>query len=242
MSPNGQYDFFGSGTLNSIFGDIKDLRKYTPYNINDDINVIYKAKSANKKNLLNIIGEATEQLANDPDAIAKVFFNSDKMKNIRGENSNLKLTIGGLSKYKEGDLLFISWGRPDPQKGLKTTARAFRKMLEDETIPLEIRKKCKLLFGAGGGNDAWKSIEGVEHPEWKGIQDELKKIAEIEAGGKKGVFKNNACYVNGLFPSRIANCADHGIFTSRYEPCGITPFESFATATPVAIVIKGSFE
>ena len=111
--------------------------------------------------------------------------------------------------------------------------------LEDETIPLEIRKRCKFIFGAGGQNDAWKPVDGIEPAEWVGIKEEMKKIAEIEAGGTKGIFKGNALYVNGLFPNRIANCADLAILTSRYEPCGITPFESYATGTPVLSIKTG---
>ena len=40
-------------------------------------------------------------------------------------------------------------------------------------------------------------------------------------------------YVNGFFPNRLVGCATHSIFTSRFEPCGITPLESFAAGTPV---------
>ena len=239
MATNNQYGFFGTGKLNAIFSDISSVQKYTPFDIKADINTIYDAKLANKKNLLDIIGEATAMSEKDPDAIAKVFFSEDKMKGIRGKETDLKLTLGGLSKYEKGDLLFISWGRPDPQKGLKTTARAFRMFLQDETVPLEIRKHSKLLFGAGGGNDAWKLVNGKSPAEWEGIKEELKLISEIEVGGQKGIFKNNACYVNGLFPNRIANCADLSVLTSRYEPCGITPFESYATATPCLSVNTG---
>ena len=235
MATNKQDGFFGSGTLNNIFKDVNDPRKYTPFNSTDSADKILAAKNANKKNLINIIADATSQLENDKDAVAKVFFNDTKMNGIRYADKTLELTLGGLSHYKEGDILFLSWGRPDPQKGLKVTARAFRKFLENESIPLETRLHSKLLFGAGGGNDAF----GKDHPEWKGIKEELEKIANIEAGGKKGIFKHNACYVNGLFPNRIANCADSAIFTSRFEPCGITPFESFATGTPVININSG---
>ena len=239
MATDSQTGFFGSGTLNDIFKDTSNAQKYTPFSKADGAEKILNAKSSNKKNLINILAEATEKSATDTDALAKVFFSDSKMAGIRGNEKTLKLTLGGISKYTPQDLLFISWGRPDPQKGLKTTARAFRMFLQDETIPLDIRKRCKLLFGAGGGNDAWRPVNGVEPSEWKGIQEEMKKIAEIEVGGVKGVFKNNALYVNGLFPNRLANCADLAILTSRYEPCGITPFESFATGTPVLSIKTG---
>lgn len=239
MATEAQAGFFGTGKLNEIFKNVNDSRKYTPFAKTDSPQKIFEAKAANKKNLINIIAEATEKSSTDADSIAKVFFSQDKINAIRNGQQDLKLTLGGLSKFGQNDLLFVSWGRPDPQKGLKTTARAFRMFLEDETIPLETRKNCKLLFGAGGGNDAWRAVNGVEPLEWVGIQEEMKKIAEIEVAGKKGIFKNNALYVNGLFPNRLANCADLAVLTSRYEPCGITPFESYATGTPVLSIKTG---
>jgi hypothetical protein len=67
----------------------------------------------------------------------------------------------------------------------------------------------------------------------------MQDIAEIEVDGQKGIFKDNALYINGLFPKRIANCADLSVLTSRYEPCGITPLESFAAGTPVISIATG---
>ncbi len=229
MATDNPKGFFGTGKLNDIFKDIDDARHYVPFKKEDGVDKIFEAKKANKTNLINIIAEATENLKNDNDAVAKLFFGDKKMKDLRHADDKLQLSLGGLSKYSEGDKLFLSWGRPDPQKGMPITARAFRMFLEDSSIPLETRLHSKLLFGAGGGNDAF----GKDHAEWKLIKEELKKIAEIEVDGKKGIFAGNACYVNGLFPNRLANCADVGIFTSRYEPCGITPFESYAAGAPV---------
>ena len=233
MATNKQDGFFGTGTLNSIFKDIKNDRKYTPFAATDSIDSIYAAKTSNKKNLINIISDATSNLSTDKDAVAKVFFSDAVIATNRGKDEGLKLTLGGLSPYKEGDKLIISWGRPDPQKGLKVTARAFRMFLQDESIPLETRLHSKLLFGAG------KDVFRDGNKEWEGIKEEIQKIGDIEVNGKKGIFKGNACYVNGLFPNRLANCADASIFTSRWEPCGITPFESYATGTPVINIKSG---
>ena len=237
MAIDKQNGFFGSGTLHSIFQDINDPRHYTPFAATDTPEVIYNAKQKNKENLINIIADATKkvQSGEDKDAIAKVFFNDTKMNGIRGNDKDLPLALGGFSEFKEGDILMTSWGRPDPQKGLVTTLAAFKETLKDESIPLETRKHLKLIMGAGGGNDAFRG----ENSEWVAIQSLMKEIGEIEVGGKKGVFKNNAVYINGLFPNRIANCADLAVFTSRWEPCGITPFESFATGTPVLSIKTG---
>lgn len=233
MKTNEQSAFFGTGTLHSIFGDVNNPRKYTPYAATDGVEKIFKAKTANKKNLINIIAEATQKSSTDSDAVAKVFFSDTVIKGNRGNDTSLKLTLGGLSPYQEGDKLFLSWGRPDPQKGLKVTARTFRKFLEDSSVPLETRLHSKLLFGAG------KDVFRDGNKEWEGIKEELEKIANIEVNGKKGIFKGNVCYVNGLFPNRLANCTDATIFTSRWEPCGITPFESYASGTPVINIKSG---
>lgn len=237
MAIDKQDGFFGSGTLNSIFKDVNDPRHYTPFKATDSPEVILRAKSKNKENLINIIAEATKEVESgkDKDAIAKIFFNDTKMNGIRGNDKDLPLALGGFSEFKEGDILLTSWGRPDPQKGLVTTLAAFKETLKDESIPLETRKHLKLIMGAGGGNDAFRG----ENSEWLSIQNLIKEIGELEVDGKKGIFKNNAVYINGLFPNRIANCADLGVFTSRWEPCGITPFESFATGTPVLSIKTG---
>ena len=237
MAIDSQNGFFGSGTLNSIFKDVNDERHYTPFKATDTPGAIFEAKQQNKKNLINILAEATKNTETDKDAIAKVFFNDTKMQGIRkqAQNEDLPLTLGGFSEFKEGDILMTSWGRPDPQKGLVTTLAAFKETLQDETIPLETRKHLKLIMGAGGGNDAFSG----DNSEWVNIQKIMKEISEIEVNGEKGVFKDNALYINGLFPNRIANCADLAIFTSRWEPCGITPFESFATGTPVLSIKTG---
>lgn len=237
MAIGKQDGFFGSGTLNSIFRSLDDPRHYTPFQATDTPDVIFDAKQKNKANLINILAEATKKVQDgtDKDAIAKVFFNDKKMSDIRGNDKDLQLSLGGFSEFSEGDLLFTSWGRPDPQKGLVTTLAAFKETLKDESIPLETRKHLKLIMGAGGGSDAFRG----ENPEWLSIKNLMKEIGEIEVNGQKGIFKNNAVYINGLFPNRIANCADLAVFTSRWEPCGITPFESFATGTPVLSIKTG---
>lgn len=229
-----QNGFFGTGTLNSIFADINNPRHYIPYTTTDTPEQVYNAKKTNKENLINIIAEASTRLSEDKDAVAKVFFNETKMNAIRGEDKDLPLTLGSLSAYND-DILMISWGRPDPQKGLITTIRSFINVLKDDSIPLETRKKLKLILGAGGGDDAFRA----GHPEWEAIQNAMKEIAEIEIDGQKGIFKDNALYINGLFPKRIANCADVADLTSRYEPCGITPLECFAAGTPVISIATG---
>ena len=235
MATNSQGGFYGTGTLNTIFKDVNDERHYIPFAKEDGVDRIYEAKEVNKKNLINIIAEATEKLGEDKDAVAKVFFSDHKMEAIRQGDKELPLALGGLSRFEEGDILLTGWGRPDPQKGLPITLEAFEKFLTDESVPLEIRKHSKLLMGAGGGNDAFRG----DNAEWKLIQECIERIENIEVNGQKGYFEGNVCYVNGLFPNRIANCANVAVLTSRYEPCGITPFESYAAGMPVISIKTG---
>ncbi len=187
--------------------------EFTPLTkeVTDDIDKFYSAKQTNKKWMINSIAEATEK---GNDELAKLFFDEADIK--KGST-----VIGGLSKYKDGDMLFISWGRPNDQKGLPTTLESFLQYFKDESVPKETRLKTKALVGAG----AWDPSAR----DWQLIQDKMKEIAELDGGA----YKNNVCYANGFFSNRVVACADYSIITSRYEPCGITPLESFCGGTPV---------
>ncbi len=142
-------------------------------------------------------------------------------------DKNLPTVLGGLSEYQEGDKLFIGWGRPDTQKGFPTTLEAFAQIFEDKNISPEVKKHIKLVAGAG----VWEKPA----QDWADIQALMKRIQTID-GGK---YKNNVVYVNGFFANRTVACADYSIITSRYEPCGITPLESYAGGTPVISINTG---
>jgi len=129
--------------------------------------------------------------------------------------------LGHLSEFKDGDMLFMGWGRPDRQKGYPSTFQAFLDFLKDPKIDKEIKKHAKLIVGAG----VWD--QHARDYGW--VKDILRQIEELDGG----IYKGNACYVNGFFPNRLVGCATYSIFTSRFEPCGITPLESFASGTPV---------
>ena len=227
--------FFGTGTLNEVM-----KTKYTPYLITDNPDKIFKAKQENKKNILNEIARATKASEKDPDALAKVFFSQDKISKLRKNAANagdpdVKLVLGGMSEYKPGDILFIGWGRPDPQKGMPITIESFENVFRDESIPLETRKHVKIVMGSGsGGEDMFTKAS----EEWKLINEGIERIQNIEINGKKE-FANNIVYTNGTFPARISNAADLDVFTSTFEPCGITPLEGFASGTPVASTNTG---
>ena len=95
----------------------------------------------------------------------------------------------------------------------------------------DMKKHAKLLFGSGGG--LWNNQ--AEHSEYKLITKYINDIQKLE----NGKYAGNVCYINGFFPNRLIACSDYGLFTSRFEPCGITPLEAYAAGTPVASIRTG---
>ena len=181
--------------------------------ISDNIEEILKAKQANTRWLLDSLSRAYDQTGSQ--GLTQMFFSPMQ---ISKDNSSV---IGHLSRYQEGDILYMGWGRPDPQKGYPSTFQAFLDFLKDPNIDKEVKKHTKLIVGAG----VWEDYAD----DYKWVKDIIRQIEELDGG----IYKGNACYVNGFFSNRLVGCATYSIFTSRFEPCGITPLESFAAGTPV---------
>lgn len=221
MQTNNKLGFWGSGKLNQIF-----IKNYTPYDATLPLKSIFKIKEKNKELFLNSLASASS----GKDGIADMFFSPTKKESLRA-GKKLELSLGKISSYQKADILFMSWGRPDAQKGFALLLRAFRKVFSSNKLTTKQKEHIKLVAGAGGGNSRF----APPLTEWKLIKDEMKKISKI----RNGHFKKNVCYINGLFPNRFVTCADLAVFTSRYEPCGITPFESFACGTPVLATKTG---
>ena len=187
-----------------------------------------KVKKANTKWAINAVSEGFKQAKEigktegrlAEEAAIKEFFFAD------GANSSSSI-IGSMSPYEEGDKLFFGWGRGVEQKGIPTTLEAFKQFYLDESIDEETKKHTKLILGAG--------VWAKESNDWKNIERLMAEIAEID-GGK---YANNVMYVNGRIPNKLAACADFTVLTSRYEPCGITPLESYSAGTPVISVATG---
>ncbi len=187
-----------------------------------------KVKKANVKWAINAVSEGFKQAEkvkeekgkSEAEDTLKEFFFAD------GTNSSSSI-IGSMSPYEEGDRLFFGWGRGVEQKGIPTTLEAFKQFFLDETIDEETKKHTKLILGAG----TWKE----EDADWQHITRLMDEIAEID-GGK---YANNVVYVNGRISNKLAACADFTVFTSRYEPCGITPLESYSAGTPVISIATG---
>ena len=213
-------DFCQRGQLNGL-----TIAKegFTPYEykpvydkegklVSDNIDEVLKAKKANTQWFLDSIGKAYDR--GGQQAVTQMFFSPEQ---ISGKGASV---IGHLSKYKEGDMLFMGWGRPDPQKGYPSTFQAFLDFLKDPSVDKEIKQHAKLVVGAG----VWD--ENARDFKW--VKDIISQIESLD----NGAYRGNACYVNGFFPNRLVGCATFSEFTSRFEPCGITPLESFASGTP----------
>ena len=201
---------------NNINGLTELKEGFTTYKYDPKLNnldEVLNAKKSNTKWLLNSLGDAFEK--GGAEGITKMFFTD---KQISENNASI---IGHLSKYEDGDMLLMGWGRPDPQKGYPSTFQAFLDFLKDPKIDSEVKKHTKLLVGAG----VWEN----DARDYTWVQDIIRQIGELDGG----IYKGNACYVNGFFPNRLVGCATYTIFSSRFEPCGITPLESFAAGTPV---------
>ena len=220
-------DFCQRGQLNGL---TVEKEGFTPYEykpvynkegklISDNIEDVLKAKKANTKWFLDAIGKAYDR--GGQQAVTQMFFSPGQ---ISGKGASV---IGHLSKYKEGDMLFMGWGRPDPQKGYPSTFQAFLDFLKDPSVDKEIKQHAKLVVGAG----VWD--ENARDFKW--VKDIISQIESLD----NGAYRGNACYVNGFFPNRLVGCATFSEFTSRFEPCGITPLESFASGTPTISTATG---
>ena len=190
--------------------------------VKDNIDEVIKAKENNTKWLLNIIDHAYQH--GGQQGVTKVFCSDAQV-------STGATVIGHLSGYKEGDKLFMGWGRPDPQKGYPTSVGAIKEyfeFLKDKNIPDELKLRTKAIFGAG----VWDSTAD----DYKWVKDLIEvQLPKID----NGKYVGNVMYVNNFFANRLVGCATWTLFSSRFEPCGITPLESFASATPCISINTG---
>lgn len=202
-----------------------DMKGFTPFSpdVVQDKEAFFNLKQSNKEWFINTLSST---LAKSEDEAKEILFSQNDLKNGAS-------ILGNISPYKDGDMLFISWGRADSQKGFPTTIEGFLQYLKDDSVPKEQKLHTKFVIGA----DPWKIsdearesgiLESTE-PDWLMIKDKMKTISELD----DGAYKDNICYLNGRFSNRIVACADYTNITSRFEPCGITPLESFAGGTPV---------
>lgn len=199
------------GKNNGFTDEIKQGFKPLTKEVVSSPDLLFETKQSNKKWIIDTIAS---HCAKGKEKLQKLFFSESAIK----EGSTV---IGEFSPYKDKDVLFVGWGRPDPQKGFPTTLEGILEYFKNDSIKPETKEHAKFLIGAG----PWSE----KAPDWKIIQEKIQSIQKLE----NGRYKGNICYVNGFFTNRVVACADYANITSRYEPCGITPLEAYAGGTPV---------
>lgn len=224
-----------NGKMGNNNGLSKDMSWYTPYDPKTaPTETLISAKRSNTKAFLDMIGEATEQRmdkignfqnASTDDALNQLFYSKDLIEKQR-------YVLGGLSKFHDKDILLMSWGRSDAQKGFPIAAKALLKFLQREDVPAEWKKHFKLAMGSGP--EPWPMDDkGVGH--FHMLKDTMHKIQQLD----DGAYKGNFMYGNGFFPARVVTCATYGIFTSEGEPQGLSCPECLQTGTPAASLNTG---
>ncbi len=130
--------------------------------------------------------------------------------------------IGYLDPKVLDDLdapLFIGWGRGDIQKGMDISLEAIQKFAKDNP---------KAIFMLSAGVNS-KDAEAIK----------VKALAEELANGE---LKGRLLYFNGIAPvNALSSGADFSIFTSRFEPCGLTQFESMKYGCIPIVSSTGGF-
>ncbi len=115
-----------------------------------------------------------------------------------------------IQKVKDGNgdevPLFITWGRCDTQKGLDVVIDAFSNFAKTDE-----GKNAILIVGAG--LDA--------NPESKKVSNKMTEaLLDPE-------LKGRVVHIDGWAPAyAMASAADAAIFSSRFEPCGLTDLEA----------------
>ena len=135
----------------------------------------------------------------------------------------IKPELMDLIKQGKGDEvpLFVSWGRLDTQKGFDIATDAFKKFAKTPE-----GKNAILVVGAGlvSGNNESKVVE-----------DEITEML------KDPDLQGRVVHIDGWAPAyALASAADAALFTSRFEPCGLTDIEAMKYyCTPIVTNTQG---
>lgn len=144
----------------------------------------------------------------------------------------IKPEIIDLVKQGKGDEVpvFVSWGRLDTQKGFDITIEAFKKFAKTPE-----GKNAVLIVGAGTDRkDFFKKEEG-ENAE---VQNVIDKVTDAL---KDPDLQGRIVHIDGWAPGyALASASDIAIFTSRFEPCGLTDIEAMKYyCTPLVTNTQG---
>ena len=127
-----------------------------------------------------------------------------------------------MIKNGEGDKvpLFVSWGRIDTQKGHDISLTAFEKFAKTE-------EGKNAIFILGAGLD-----KGAESAKIESKVKELLKDPDLQG---------RIVHIDGWAPAyAMASAADAAVFTSRFEPCGLTDIEAMKSyCTPIVTNTQG---
>ena len=186
-------------------------------NITTDIHDVVAAKEKNAKWLSGLIEEAGKK---GQDELNKLFFNELQL----SEGSNV---WGYISKINDGDIIVFGYGRPDEQKGYPITTGGYLEFLKDKSIPVEVKKKVKLITGAG----PWDK----NADDYKALRRDAEEIWNLDGG----IYRHNYMNIEGFTPNRLVGCVHYCLFTSRREMCGVTPLESKIAGTPYGATATG---
>lgn len=193
--------------------------KFEIYPENPTYDEMRKVKNGNKLKLL-------ERLSADDNTI--VTGNPNRTAKINPEapeGSTVPVIKPELLKMiKEGKgnevPLFVSWGRIDTQKGHDITLKAFEKFAKSEE-----GKNAILILGAGLDNGE----------ESKRVEKEIAKMLQDPE------LQGRIVHIDGWAPAyAMASAADAAIFSSRFEPCGLTDLEAMKYyCTPIVTNTQG---
>ena len=135
----------------------------------------------------------------------------------------IKQSIIDLLEAGKGDdvPLFVSWGRLDTQKGFDIAIDAFEKFAKTPE-----GKNAVLIVGAG-------LING--NPESERVENKIKAMLADED------LQGRVVHIDGWAPAyALASAADAALFTSRFEPCGLTDIEAMKYyCTPIVTNTQG---
>lgn len=204
-------NFFESLGENKILfkdgSEVKPMLTFNPENLNVD--EIAKVKKANKYNFLErLVKYETVQPETMPEGMKPI----DLVTGVFGKNAKITSTLNEKTlEAVENDnaKLFASWGRGDFQKGIDELLVGIKKYVKS---PADDGKSIFVICGGLMDNEEGLNI--------KKIVKELQGMPELD-----GRF----AYIDGWGPaSAMGSASDFGVFSSRFEPCGLTPQEEYA--------------
>ena len=196
--------------------DGKVYPKFDVYPENPTYDDIQKIKNSNKLKLLErLSAKDTTIITGNPNRTAK----------INPENPSSDVIKPELIKMiKEGKgsevPVFVSWGRTDTQKGHDITLNAFEKFAKTKE-----GKNAILILGAGLGKGKESEI----------VSEKVKSMLNDPE------LKGRVVHIEGWAPAyALASAGDAAVFSSRFEPCGLTDLEAMKYyCTPIVTNTQG---